>query len=124
MMKAIFLALLGFSSILAEEFTATEIFTIVDGGTTKEATCDVVLFYSGSVVDWASSTVDCTCKWPKNSKLDYAKTLQYTLGDLSTVIIKVTMDIKLAKKKEQAIQRPDHRNYKYQRTGNTSGRGF
>merc|ERR1712112_314121 len=92
MMKAIFLALLGFSSILAEEFTATETFTIDDGGNTKDATCDVVIFYSGSVVDWGSSTVDCTCKWPKNSKLDYAKTLHFTLGDLSTGIIKVTVD--------------------------------
>merc|ERR1712126_469261 len=62
LMKTIFLALLGFSSILAEEFTATETFTIDDGGNTKDATCDVVIFYTGSVVDWSSSTVDCTCK--------------------------------------------------------------
>jgi len=101
MMKTIFLALLGFSSILAEEFTATEIFTIDDGGISKEATCDVAIFYSGSVVDWGSSTVDCTCKWPRNKKLDYTKTLSFTLGDLSSGIIKVTVDIKLSKGKNK-----------------------
>merc|ERR1712130_499841 len=68
---------------LAAEFSTSESFVVKGGKTKKTATCDITISYEGVVVSEADSSVSCSVVWPKNSVLNFAKTLSVTLGDVS-----------------------------------------
>jgi len=99
-MVSLLLLLLGLSSASAAEFSTTSNFIVKVGSTKKDANCDVVISYTGSVVNEAESSVKCSCNWPKTKSLGYSKTLSFTLGDTSEMFT-VGLSIKLTKGKNK-----------------------
>ena len=72
-------------------------------GTTKEATCDIIVEYSDGDVVQSGSSVSCTINWPKAKDLD--KDVDFTdlffIGDVLGEINTVSVSFNLFKKKNQ-----------------------
>jgi len=102
-MRTIFITLLVLTNVIAEvqEYTTTDTFQVKVGNTQETASCDVTITFTGTVVDWAGSSVDCSVKWKKNKALSYDKELSFTFGDLTTGIISATITINLKKSKNK-----------------------
>merc|ERR1712117_914138 len=81
---------------LAAEFSTSASFTVKVGKTKKTANCDITISYDGAVVSEADSSASCSVAWAKNSKLTFAKTLSFTMGDVSADVF--TADVALTLK--------------------------
>jgi len=86
---------------LAAEFSTSESFVVKVGKTKKTATCDITISYDGTVVNEADSSVSCSVAWAKNSKLTFAKTLSFTMGDVSADVFTADLAMTLTKAKNK-----------------------
>merc|ERR1711990_300109 len=86
---------------LAAEFSTSASFVVKVGKTKKTANCDITISYEGAVVSEADSSVSCSVAWAKNSKLTFAKTLSFTMGDVSADVFTADLSMTLSKAKNK-----------------------
>ena len=79
----------------------TEVKSVKYKGTTKDATCDITVEYSGSDVDDSGCSVSCTINWPTNKDLDKDISFNVIVGDVLGDLLKVTASLNLNKKKNK-----------------------
>merc|ERR1711971_65174 len=97
----ILLALTALSQALEMSF-ADQTVTVTVGGTSKTASCDITVSYSGSQVLDDGSSVSCSIPWPKNKALNKAVDMFVVVGDVTGDLINVNVQFTLFKKKNKA----------------------
>ena len=75
--------------------------TVKVGKTSKTATCDITISYSGSEVLDSGNSVSCTIPWPKNKALNKAVNIFVIVGDVNGDLINVKVKFTLKKNKNQ-----------------------
>merc|ERR1712038_1232417 len=98
---SLLLALAGLSQALQMSFTGKTA-TVKVGQTSKKATCDITVSYSGNEVLANGNSVSCTIAWPKNKALNKAVTMFVVVGDVNGDLINVRVKFTLSKSKGQA----------------------
>merc|ERR1711953_127507 len=98
---SLLLALAGLSQALQMSF-AGKTATVKVGQTSKKATCDITVSYSGNEVLANGNSVSCTISWPKNKALNKAVTMFVVVGDVNGDLINVRVKFTLSKSKGQA----------------------
>ena len=83
-------------------YTTTTSFNVKVGKTTKKATCDVDITYTGDTASKADSTVKCSIPWPKASALSKTITKSFTIGDVTDIVITAEVTFTLKKGKNKA----------------------
>jgi len=86
---------------LAAEFSTSASFTVKVGKTKKTAKCDITISYEGAVVSEADSSAKCSVAWAKKSSLNFAKTLSFTMGDVSADVFTADISLTLTKAKNK-----------------------
>ena len=76
--------------------------TVKVGSTSKTASCDIDVSYSGSAVLAAGNSVSCSIPWPKNKALNKAVTMFVVVGDVHGDLINVKVQFTLKKAKNKA----------------------
>ena len=76
----------------------TEVKSVKYKGTTKTATCDITVEYSGADIIDSGSSVSCTINWPTNKELDKDVTINVIVGDVLDDLIDVAVSFNLYKK--------------------------
>ena len=76
--------------------------TVTVGSTSKKASCDIEISYSGSQVLANGNDVSCSIPWPKNKALNKAVTMFVVVGDVNGDLINVKVQFTLFKKKNKA----------------------
>ena len=76
--------------------------TVKVGSTSKTASCDIDVSYSGSEVLANGNSVSCSVPWPKNKALNKAVTMFVVVGDVNGDLINVKVQFTLFKKKNKA----------------------
>jgi len=87
---------------LAAEFSTSASFIVKVGSTKKTANCDITISYEGTTVSEADSSASCSVSWPKAKVLNFAKTLSFTMGDVSADVFTADISLTLSKKKNKA----------------------
>jgi len=101
MIKTVFIIGAVIACINAEEYTASRSFNVKVGKTKKTANCDFTITYTGDTASKPDSTVKCSVNWPKNSKLDFSKTLSFTVGDVAGTVFTAEVSFTISKKKNK-----------------------
>ena len=83
-------------------YTTTTSFNVKVGKTTKTATCDVDITYTGDNASKADSTVKCSIPWPKASALSKTVTQSFTIGDVNDIVFTAEVSFTLKKNKKKA----------------------
>ena len=76
--------------------------TVTVGSTSKKASCDIEISYSGSQVLANGNSVSCSIPWPKNKALNKAVTMFVVVGDVNGDLINVKVQFTLKKAKNKA----------------------
>ena len=76
--------------------------TVKVGSTSKTASCDIDVSYSGSEVLANGNSVSCSVPWPKNKALNKAVTMFVVVGDVHGDLINVKVQFTLKKAKNKA----------------------
>ena len=79
----------------------TEVKSVKYKGTTKDATCDITVEYSGGDIVDSGSSVSCTIAWPTNKELDKDVTINLIVGDVLDDLIDVAVSFNLYKKENK-----------------------
>jgi len=95
------LALVGLSQAIKMSFVGKTA-TVKVGSTSKTASCDIDVSYSGSEVLANGNSVSCSVPWPKNKALNKAVTMFVVVGDVNGDLINVKVQFTLFKKKNKA----------------------
>merc|ERR1719225_1081213 len=95
------LALVGLSQAIKMSFVGKTA-TVKVGSTSKTASCDIDVSYSGSEVLANGNSVSCSVPWPKNKALNKAVTMFVVVGDVNGDLINVRVKFTLSKSKGQA----------------------
>jgi len=111
-LTGIILSLLSTTKSLNVE-TFSEVKSVAYKGTSKEATCDITVEYSGSDIIQSGSTVSCVISWPKAKDLDKDVVIQVTVGDVLKGIISVEVSFNLYKKKNQVSSKTKTRSVSF-----------
>ena len=78
----------------------TEVKSVKYKGTTKDATCDITVEYTGTEVVQSGCSVSCTIAWPTNKELDKDVSINVgPVGDVLEGLINVDVSFNLYKKK-------------------------
>merc|ERR1712062_445633 len=86
------------NSIDSLSLSFTEVKSVKYKGTTKDATCDITVEYSGSDVIQSGSSVSCTIGWPKSEELDKDVNINVLVGDVLDQCLDVAISFNLFKK--------------------------
>ena len=79
----------------------TEVKSVTYSKTTKDATCDITVEYSGSEIVMSGSSVSCSIPWPTKKDLDKNIAINVIVGDVLGEILPVKVSFNLFKKKNQ-----------------------
>merc|ERR1712243_984 len=101
MIKTVLIIGAVIACIDAEEYTASRSFNVKVGKTKKTANCDFTITYTGDTASKPDSTVKCSVNWPKNSKLDFSKTLSFTVGDVAGTVFTAEVAFTITKKQHK-----------------------
>merc|ERR1712025_1189623 len=99
MIKTVLIIGAVIACINAEEYTASRSFTVKVGKTKKTANCDFTISYTGDTASKPDSSVKCSVNWPKNSKLDFSKTLSFTVGDVTGTVFTAEVSFTSARRR-------------------------
>merc|ERR1712066_99723 len=94
------LSLTALSQSLEMSFTG-ETVTVTVGSTSKTASCDITVSYSGTEVQEDDSSVSCTINWPKSKALNKAVNIFVVVGDVTGDLLNVKVKFTLKKNKNK-----------------------
>ena len=79
-----------------------ETVVVTAGSTSKTATCDITVSWSGGQVDAGASSVSCSIPWPKKKSLDKNAVIWVMVGDVRDQLINVKVKFNLKKGADKA----------------------
>ena len=82
-------------------------------GTTKTATCDITVEYSGADIVNSGSSVSCSINWPTNKDLDKDLSFNLIVGDVLGDLVKAKVSFTLFKKKNKPASKTTVKNKSY-----------
>ena len=96
----------------------TEVKSVKYKGTTKDATCDITVEYTGTEVVQSGCSVSCTIAWPTNKELDKDVSINVgPVGDVLEGLINVDVSFNLYKKQNKPASKTKARDASF--TGET-----
>jgi len=97
----IFILSVVFQFVASDSISFTKTASVTYSGTTKTATCDITVSYSGNEVDSDSSSIQCSINWPEKKELDKKNIkILVVLGSLGNLFMaQVKFELKKGKNK-------------------------